>query len=59
MSDLNSTVKGNDVTLKFKMDSDRPSSTGKSTIRYTTSGFKTVGSEDGKQLQVSITLIKK
>ena len=36
-------IKGDNVALTFTLDTGHPSSTGKSTIRYTTGGYVAVG----------------
>ena len=58
MSDLKATKKGNTVSLEFDLfskDEQYDSSSGKSTIKFTTSGFADIGNG----LHVSVTVIEK
>ena len=51
---MDASVKGESIALSFKLEKGRPSSTGKSTVRYTTGGYVSLGNN----LRVSVNVIE-
>ena len=51
---MEASVKGDSVALTFKLEKGRPSSTGKTTLRYTTGGYVSMGSN----LRVSVNVLE-
>jgi len=50
-------LNGDDLTIKVKLEQGKPSSTGKSTVRYSSGGFQPVPKGNG--LRVNVTAIEK